>query len=178
MSQKRFAIIAIGNIVQKDDGMALIVARYLRSNYRVEPTIDIIEGGVAGMQLLNTIMEYDEILFLDCIDIDAKPGSIYYLPTVQLKSASMVQNSAHEVGILESLSMLELMGETIPPSNLLGIVPKLIETDIGLSSLLLQEFDHYISHVVQILGKSGYTVHRKEESLTLDAVIESFRSSR
>ncbi len=176
MPQNRFAIIAIGNILQKDDGMAIIAARYLRLNYRFEPAVEIIEGGVAGMQLLNTLMEYDEILFLDCIDIDAKPGSIYYLPTQELKSTSMVQNSAHEVGILESLSMLELMGETIPASKLLGIVPKVIETDIGLSSVLLEAFDHYITHVMQMLSQRGYKAEHEQTLLTLDEVIQSFMS--
>ena len=126
MPQTSFAIIAIGNMLQKDDGMGIFASKYLEDNYHFSPSIDIIQGGVEGMNLLNTFMEYDEILFLDCVDTNDEAGSIYLIPTTELKTSGIVQSSAHEMGLLECLGMLELMGEPVPVASLLGIVPKSI----------------------------------------------------
>jgi hydrogenase maturation protease len=173
----RFAILAIGNVLQKDDGMGVLAARYLKKNYTFEPTIEIIEGGVEGMQLLNSIMEYDEILFLDAIDVEGEAGSIYHIPTSELKSSALVQSSAHEIGLLESLSMLELMEETVPPSTLLAIVPEKIETGIGLSESLKKRFDIYITQILKLLQDKGYSTKVASETLSFEDVVESFSTA-
>lgn len=175
MTSKNFAIIAIGNILQKDDGLAIFAARYLQENYRFEPALEIVEGGVEGINLLNTFMEYDEILFLDCIDADDKVGTIYEIPTTELKASGVVQSSAHEIGLIESLGMLELMGETVPPSTLLAMVPSTIQTEIGLSQPLKEHFDLYIRTAIKILVDMGFSAHGEDTLVTLEEIIQSFK---
>jgi len=175
MDPKNFAIIAIGNILQKDDGLAIFAARYLEENYSFEPVLEIIQGGVEGINLLNTFMEYDEILFLDCIDSADKVGTIYEIPTTELKASGVIQSSAHEIGLMESLGMLELMGEAVPPSTLLAMVPSEIKTEIGLSEPLKENFDLYIRTAIKILSELGFSVRPKEALVTLEEVIQSFR---
>ena len=177
MAQNRFAIIAIGNVLQKDDGMGVLAARYLRVNYIFEPALEIIEGGVEGMNLLNTIMDYDEILFLDCIDIEGESGTIYNIPITELKTSALVKGSAHEIGLLESLSMLELMGETVPPSTLLAIVPDVIETGIGLSTILRKSFDTYVTTIMKIILERGYSTRLAANSLSFEDVVQSFSTA-
>lgn len=175
MTPKNFAIIAIGNLLQKDDGLAIYTAKYLEENYHFEPTLEIIHGGVEGMNLLNTFMEYDEILFLDCIDTSDKAGTIYEIPTTELNASGVLQSSAHEVGLIESLGMLELMGETVPPSSLLAMVPSAIKTEIGLSVPLRENFDLYIRTAIKILEERGFIASLRDKLVTLEEVIQSFR---
>ena len=175
MAQSNFAIIAIGNILQKDDGLAIFAARYLEENYHFEPALEIIQGGVEGINLLNTFMEYAEILFLDCIDSADKAGTIYEIPTTELKASGVIQSSAHEIGLMESLGMLELMGEAVPPSTLLAIVPSEIKTEIDLSDPLKENFDLYIRTAIKILSERGFSLTLKDELVTLEEVIQSFR---
>jgi len=175
MSMKNFAIIAIGNLLQKDDGLAIFTAKYLEENYHFKPSLEIIQGGVEGMNLLNTFMEYDEILFLDCIDTSDRAGTIYEIPTTELKASGVVQSSAHEIGLMESLGMLELMGETVPPSTLLAMVPSEVETEIGLSEPLKESFDLYIRTALKILNEMGFRVTLKDDLVSLEEVIQSFK---
>jgi hydrogenase maturation protease len=173
--QTSFAIIAIGNMLQKDDGMGIFAAKYLEENYSFNPSIDIIQGGVEGVNLLNTFMEYDEILFFDCVDTSDESGTIYLIPTTELKTSGMVQNSAHEMGLLECLGMLELMGEAVPLASLLGIVPGEIKTEIGLSSKLYDAFDVYIRTAIKYISASGVQILPKKEMLSVGEIIQSFR---
>ena len=56
------AILGVGNILEKDDGIAIYATKYLEVNYSFEPCVDIINGGVEGINLLNMFMEYKHII--------------------------------------------------------------------------------------------------------------------
>jgi len=175
MNPQKFALIAIGNILQKDDGVAIYAAKYLQENYQFTPELEIIHGGVEGMNLLNIFMEYEEILFLDCINTTEKAGTIYEIPTEKLNNSSLVQKSAHEMGIMECLGMLELMDENIPSSILVSIVPAEIKSEMGLSAVLMEHFNLYIQSVLKFLMQKGFTIELGEEIQSIEDVIQNFK---
>ena len=174
MDKPTLAILGIGNILEKDDGMAVFAAKYLEENYTFEPSVHIINGGVEGINLLNVFMAYDHILILDTIAIDDQPGTIYHIPSSELTGYGLNSGSAHETGVLQCIDMLELMGEALPKSSVVGIVPESITLQIGLSRPLSQAFERYIETVLEIVKENGYRVSRKRELRSLESVIERF----
>lgn len=175
MNSNKFALIAIGNILQKDDGLAIFAAQYLEKNYTFHPELEIIQGGVEGMNLLNTFAEYDEILFLDALQANEEAGSIFYMPIEALPASPLAQSSAHEVGLIECLGMLELMDEKIPSANLLAMVVDDVSMDISLSPKLVQNFDLYIESALKSLKSKGFEVKSLENQTTLEEIIRSFK---
>lgn len=175
MNKKQFAILSIGNILHKDEGIALYTSKYLESNYSFHPSVDIIHGGVEGMSLLNIFMQYEEVLVLDAIGIEDDPGSLYDFPMPQFRSFS-TDGSANETGVLECLNLLEGRGESLPRVSLLAIVPGSMDKEIGLSPALHHSFEAYLLMIVKTLEKKGFTSEAKADKQTLDSVIESFVS--
>ncbi len=174
----KFALIGIGNILQKDDGIALFATKYLEVNYTFSPELDIIHGGVEGMNLLNFFLEYEELLFLDTVCITDKAGTIYHIPTQELSSSSLTHKGAHEVGFLECLDMLELMDEKIPDSSVLGIVPDSLSLEVGLSESLLETFDTYVQSVLKVVKEKGYEFTLIGEPKSLENIMEIMISSQ
>jgi len=173
---KNLAILGVGNILEKDDGIAIYATKYLEQNYHFEPSIDIVNGGVEGINLLNMFMEYPHILILDAIEIDDKPGSIYHIPSQELTGYGLNSGGAHEIGVLQCFDILELMGKEIPKSSVLGIIPKEIDVHIGLSSTMQEIFDTYISNVLKILKDLDIKIEKNNSIVSLQEIIEEFRT--
>ena len=172
---KKIAVLGVGNILELDDGIATYATKYLEENYTFEPKIDIVNGGVEGINLLNLFMEYDYILILDAIEIEDRPGAIYHIPSEKLTGYGLNSGGAHEIGVLQCFDILELMGRDLPESSVLGIVPKKIDVKIGLSKEMYTQFDTYIKKLLEIIEGFGIRVEAKEKHKSLNEVIEHFR---
>jgi hydrogenase maturation protease len=172
---KKIAVLGVGNILELDDGIAIYATKYLEKNYTFQPDIDIVNGGVEGINLLNLFMEYDYILILDAIEIDDEAGSIYHIPSNKLTGYGLNSGGAHEIGVLQCFDILELMGKKLPESSVLGIVPKKIDVAIGLSSTMQAKFESYINQLIKILeNEHNIKVVKNEDETTLETIIAEF----
>ena len=168
------ALLGIGNILECDDGIAVFACRYLETNYTFTPPVRIIEGGVEGINLLDVLIEHERVLILDAVAIEDEPGSIYHIPAEELTGYGL-NGGAHEIGVIQCLDMIELMGHPLPEASILGIVPGRVEVHIGLSPALNDTFERYVGSALQILEKAGITARRRETLLPLEAVIAAYR---
>ena len=164
-------ILGIGNILQKDDGLGVYAATYLNENYTFSEEIQIINGGVEGINLLNIFMDNDKILILDTIEVEDEPGSIYAIPSHELAGRGINSGGAHEIGVIQCLDMLELQGKTLPEATVFGIVPDEVTFDIALSNKLLKAFDGYISTALQFLEKENIFAKHKADPVSLQQII-------
>ncbi len=175
---KNLAILGVGNILELDDGIAIYATLYLGKNYTFEPEIDIINGGVEGINLLNLFMDYKEIIILDAIEIEDEIGSIYHIPAHELTGYGLNSGGAHEIGVLQCFDILELMGKEIPKSSVLGIIPAKIDVEINLTPQMREKFHTYIQTLVKILKDKEIHVVQKTKEVTLDEIIENFKNPR
>jgi hydrogenase maturation protease len=171
-----FAILGVGNILEMDDGIAVYAASFLQQNYTFEPAIEIINGGVEGINLLNVFMEYDRILILDAIGIEDEPGSIYHIPSSELSGLGINSGGAHEIGVMQCLDMLELLGKPLPQSSVLGIVPHTVKVHIGLTPQLQKRFNAYIETVIKILEREEFVAVKSSEEITFEMIVEEFKN--
>ncbi len=155
--------------------MGVYASTYLKRNFEFFPKVEIINGGVEGIHLLNRLEEHKEILLLDAIEIEDNPSSIYLIPAKELGDRGLNVGGAHEIGVLESLSILELQGKPIPDVTLLGIVPEDVSFEIDLSDTLKRGFDRYIGVALEFLGKGGIDIIEKEDKISLEEIIVEFR---
>ena len=172
MNKKQIAILSVGNILHKDEGIALYANKYLESNYSFHPSVDIIHGGVDGMSLVNIFMEYEEVIVLDVIGIDDVAGSMYQFPMSTFRGFSSNEDN-DETGVLGCLNLIENQGNTLPKVSLLAIIPDSIELQIGLSTSLLKPFESYVLMIVKSLEDRGFTCEAKLEKQTLQSIIAS-----
>ena len=171
-------IIGIGNVLQKDDGLGVYAATYLNENYTFDTNIQIINGGVEGIHLLNVLEENDHIVILDCLELDDAPASIYAIPAQEISGYGLNNGGAHEIGILQCMDMMELQGKEVPEAIVIGIVPAEVTFAFGLSNEVVDAFEGYVSVVLQYLAKQGIVSTQKENTTSLTEIIDRAKDPR
>ena len=174
MNREKLVLLGIGNVLQKDDGIGVYAAEYLLHNYTFTPEIKIINGGVEGINLLDIFVENKEVVILDTIALDDTPGSIYNIPAEELGGYGLNSGSAHEIGILQCLDMLDLQGKPRPRSNIIAIVPQEITFAFDLSNTLREKFDDYIKVILHDLSQRGVTA-TQNNNIPLQKIIDKFK---
>jgi len=168
-------VLGVGNVLEEDDGIGIYACAYLNANYTFSPDIEVINGGVEGINLLNLFLENDRIIILDTINLDDEAGSIYNIPSYELSGYGLNSGGAHEVGVMQCLDMIELMGHPLPESNVIGIIPQSITFHMGLSAELEKRFDDYIKTVINYLKTIGIEAVFNASSTNLTEIIEGFK---
>ncbi|MBD3611694.1 MAG: HyaD/HybD family hydrogenase maturation endopeptidase [Hydrogenovibrio crunogenus] len=172
----RIAIMGVGNILFTDEGIGIYATEFLKQNYQFSPTIDLIDGGTLGMNLIHYYQSYDHLLLLDTISVgDANtPGEVYSLNSDVLQGMGQYRQTAHEVEVLQTLELGALAGE-IAQVQIIAMVPQDIETvAFELTRPIRQNIGLFINSVIQQLKTLGVTVTPSDSPATLDAIIEQF----
>ncbi len=174
MKKIKTTLLGIGNVLQKDDGIGVYAAEYLLQNYTFTPAIEIINGGVEGINLLDIFLENEDIIILDTIMIDDTPSSIYNIPAQELGGYGLNSGSAHEIGVLQCLDMLDLQDKPRPKANIIGIIPKEISFEFDLSDTLKNSFENYIKVILNDLKKRDIKP-QKTNNIPLEKIINKFK---
>lgn len=127
----KILILGIGNILFGDEGVGVHLSNLLKLNYTFSGAhqVDIIDGGTLAQRLIPMITQYDSVLILDSIDADeAKIGDVYFFDFNAIPNVITWAGSAHEVEMLQTLRMIEMLGD-LPPTKILGIKPFIIGED-------------------------------------------------
>jgi len=123
---------------------------------------------------LDIFVENDDIIILDTISIKDKPASIYNIPTEELGGYGLNSGSAHEIGVLQCLDMLDLQEKPRPKSNIIAIIPQEITFEFNLSEILKERFEDYIKVILADLSKRGVE-SKKIQHISLESIISKFK---
>jgi len=168
-------VLGIGNVLQKDDGMGVYAATWLQRNYTFSPKIEIINGGVEGINLFTLFEQNRDILILDAIELNDAPGAIYLIPSHELGGHGLNSGGAHEIGVLQILDMLELQGKPLPKTTILGIIPQHVTFEIALSETLTEAFEGYMNVAFKFLKDAGVEATPKDKKVSLAEIIGDVR---
>ena len=83
MSNKR-AIIGLGNILRRDDGIGIAVLASLLSHYK-RPGLEYLDFGIASFDLIYRLEGFNEVLLIDGIRASLVPGELKIFPLGQAR---------------------------------------------------------------------------------------------
>ncbi len=79
-STRRLLIAGLGNILNRDDGFGIEVISRLRWLLDGVPSVRTVEYGIAGIGLIQDLMDgYDGLVLVDAVDRGGPPGTLYWL---------------------------------------------------------------------------------------------------
>ncbi|MDP3266745.1 MAG: HyaD/HybD family hydrogenase maturation endopeptidase [Sulfuricurvum sp.] len=172
------AVIGVGNILFTDDGIGVYATKYLEMNYGFEPSIDIIDGGTLGFNLMRYFSDYDHVIILDTLSIDEEAGSIYHLPSEVLLGLGDTRKTVHEVEVTQMIELASLM-DVRASISVLGIIPSDIQTvAMDLSPIAKERFGIFIQTLLSVLKEAGITARQKDQMAPLGEILESYRNPR
>ena len=128
----KILILGIGNILFGDEGIGPHLANLIEQKYEFksdEHSVDVIDGGTLAQILIPTITEYDRVVLIDCVKVDeGNIGDVYTFNFSDMPEYITWEGSAHEVEMLQTLQMIEMMGD-LPPTKIVGVIPYVIGED-------------------------------------------------
>lgn len=97
MAEPRLKILGIGNELMGDDGIGPVVARSLLSVVPLD--VEVVVGGIAGMQLIGHFTAGVPVIVVDAIDTAVEPGAIFRFNADECDVGSLRSNTLHGHGL-------------------------------------------------------------------------------
>jgi len=110
-AKKKTLVLALGNDILGDDGVAFYAARLLRTEF--PKSVDVVETGEAGLPLLDHFEPYARVLILDAAATGKCPaGTILDWDREDFRRC--VAPSQHSAGLPHILELAERLGLDFP----------------------------------------------------------------
>ena len=144
-------VLGIGNTILSDEGFGVKVVEYLRENYKFPNNVQLIDGGTLGVELQHFIIGTEKLLIIDSIDGGAVAGTTFHLHGDEILNHFTQKISAHEIGIQDILTMLEITGKKIPCIELLGAQPYSLDAGTNLTPQMQKLLPIFADKALEIL---------------------------
>jgi hydrogenase maturation protease len=128
----RVMVLALGNPICSDDGVGAAALRCLEEDPRVPGSVDLVDGGTMGLELVSYISGTSRLLVLDSVDTGAAAGTIVRIPGAELRSLPGSGN-VHDLALADILNALRLLRQEPQETVLLGVQPGTTEVGTSLS---------------------------------------------
>lgn len=157
-SEAKVLVLGIGNLLIGDEGVGCRTAEELARRYTFPPTVECVDGGTAGFELLTMIDDKEHLILIDALKNDQPPGTVVLVEDEHVPQAFLARTTPHQLGICDVLAAAQL-SDTMPKHlTLYGIEPKQLDVGIGLSPEVEAGMEKTIGAVVTQLRHFGYEV--------------------
>ena len=147
----RTVVLGVGNVLLKDEGVGIHVIHGLQDR-PLSTNVDVIDGGTSP-DVFYLLEEADKLIIIDAVVGGGAPGAVYRFQADDVTAEDSVFTSLHQMGLLESLTMMEHMGNKPKDVVIIGVEPKEVEWGLELSPELEQKMPQILSVVLQEIGR-------------------------
>lgn len=149
-------VLGIGNLLLTDDGAGIHVVRHLARRQPIRPDIDYVDGGTLNFLLAPRIEEAERLLVVDAAALGAVPGTRHTFHGEDMDRFLQGRGrSAHEVGLLDLLTMARLVGRLPARRALLGIQPASLDWGDHPTPAVARAIPQAAQEVVHLLEQWG-----------------------
>jgi hydrogenase maturation protease len=146
---KKTVVLGTGNELFKDEGVGVHVARILQTKLPPSSSdVEVIDGGTSP-DIWSLIDGADKLIIIDAVRGGCEPGTIYRFTPQQIVAETGLITSVHQMGILENLSLIELVGSKPGETIIIGVEPKELEPGLELSPELQKRMPKIIQTVLE-----------------------------
>ncbi len=139
-------VIGIGNVLHRDDGVGIHAVRRLRGSLPQE--VELVEGGVLGLDLLPYLEGKEKAVFIDAVDAGEAPGAVFRFSPGQVPRAGTPPPvSLHDLGLYDLVGAARLLGQC--PREMVVIAVQVKE--LGVGSDLSPEVEAALSTVCRLV---------------------------
>ncbi len=155
-------ILGIGCVLLRDEGFGVQVVHEMDRRYTFPDHVELMDGGVLGVNLLGFISSADRLIVVDAIHNKGIPGDLYRLTGDEVPERIRAKNSLHQVDFLEALTLCHAL-DKVPETIIIGVEPEDIDTcSIELTPKVQKQMETVIQMVLQELEEWGVSYLVKE----------------
>lgn len=160
----RILVLGVGNVLLTDEAIGVRIVEALEQNYDLPDYVEVLDGGTAGMELLEVMANRDHLIIADAIVSKKRtPGTIMILRDEEVPTLFTNKISPHQLGLADVLSALRFTGEFPGKLTLVGVIPESLEPHIGMTPTVEAVIEPALQEVIAALRLSGVEVVPKEK---------------
>ena len=145
---KKIVVLGTGNELFKDEGVGVHVARILQTKLSLSSSgVEIIDSGTSP-DICHLLNDVEKLVIIDAVKGGCEPGAIYRFTPEQIVAKKEITTSIHQMGILENLSVMRLIGCKPKETVIIGVEPKELEPGLELSPELQKRMPKIIETVI------------------------------
>lgn len=135
----RVLVAGMGNVLRRDDGFGVEVARRLAGQNGSPASLNVVEVGIGGIHLVHELMAgYDALVVVDAVERGSPPGTVHTLEVEVPDLADWPEDKRsdfladmHYTTPAKALILAKALGVLPPKVFILGCQPGVYE-DLGL----------------------------------------------
>lgn len=148
-SRRLILVLGVGNLLLGDEGVGIHAVRELEKR-ALPPQVDVVDGGTAGLNLLDLMKGYERVIIVDAVDAGEEPGTILrFTPQDVASDAQALPLSLHQTEILKVLELATYLGRPLPPIIIYGIQPQAMDWSTGLSPALQARLSKLVDAILR-----------------------------
>jgi hydrogenase maturation protease len=151
----RRVVLGLGNILNRDEGLGVHCLEPLRERLKDRPVLEVLDGGVLGLDLLPLVESCSHLLVLDAVAAGRPPGTIVELGGDEIPRLARAKLSWHQVTFQEVLQFAGVRGRLPGHLRLVGAQPADLSTGYGLSPVLAPLVPKIAARAVAVLEGWG-----------------------
>lgn len=155
---KKALVIGVGNVLMRDEGVGVRAVEHFQRAYLLPPGVACVDGGTAGIALLDYIKGFTHVIIVDAVTSGAPPSTIHRFNGRELEGAPPLRTTAHQIGIKELIAIAGFEGIT-PRIAVIGVVPEEVAPGIGLSPSVEAVLPQVAERIKDELKASGFEVN-------------------
>ncbi|MBU6299805.1 MAG: HyaD/HybD family hydrogenase maturation endopeptidase [Alphaproteobacteria bacterium] len=148
-------VLGLGNILLSDEGVGVRIVQALDAAHELPDTVELLDGGTSGMDLLDMVAERDCLIVADAVNADGPPGRVVRLENDDIRMLFEMRYSPHQLGLSDLLAALRLVGKAPRRVIIVGVVPKKLSVGLDLTPDVANGRDVAVSMIVDELARLG-----------------------
>ncbi len=160
----RILVLGVGNVLLTDEAIGVRIVEALEQRYDLPEDVEVLDGGTAGMELLEVMADRDHLIIADAVVSKKRtPGTIMILRDEEVPTLFTNKISPHQLGLADVLSALRFTGEVPRKLTLVGVIPESLEPHIGMTATIEAMVEPALQEVLAALRESGVEAIPKEQ---------------
>ena len=156
MTEQRKIVLGLGNLLNRDEGLGVQALKILDAQLGEIPGLELLYGGVLGLNLLMWVEECSHLLILDAVNAGKPAGSVIELQKEEIPLYSGVKLSQHQVTFQEVLGLANMRGHLPENLHLIGIQPEDLSIGLELSPVVQKSLPEMVTRAQNILRTWGF----------------------
>lgn len=146
-------VLGVGNTIMGDDGIGPAILARLQELRGDDARLHFEDGGLGGMQLLDVVQDCRRLLIVDAVASDQPGGTVVRVAGDQVPRMLSAKLSPHQVGVLDVLTAARLLGKEPELVEVVGVVPELVDLQVGLTEVVSQAIEPAAQLACQVLDQ-------------------------
>jgi hydrogenase maturation protease len=151
----RKVVLGLGNLLNRDEGLGVQALQRLDTQFDHPSSLELLDGGVLGLNLLMIVEECSYLLILDAVNAGKPAGTVVELRKEEIPLFTGIKLSEHQITFQEVLGLASIRGKLPEYLHLVGVQPEDISIGLELSSTVENALPEVISRARRVLKDWG-----------------------